>query len=301
MYTNTEIDNLLANADVATYKCASKRAKDKVRKNIDIFRNLRLIYMVKSSLYWAKDFYIGTTSLDSVANYLFTLIQPLIGQSIAALGRVLSIGGDLSAITFAPRRLQIKVGAPNSLVADGGQTLVLNYKNILPDSVTVNIVEGGELPIGDNDRFGISTIDYGKESTTITFTQALGADQEYIIRFMVGLLAADSGSSGGASLPAQSGNEGEVLMTDGTTDFWGSTVIPITSSNFESDGVTCNIPSIAKNKFIIFWNDAPTMLIEGTDFTRLENGGFKVIREGFDASINEYNLFIFLMGLNGEA
>jgi hypothetical protein len=113
-------------------------------------------------------------------------------------------------------------------------------------------------------------------------------------------LQVNTATAGSDSLPPQTGKSGQVLTTNGTSTNWVSPIIPITSADFESDGVTyinTDIPE-TQYKYAIFWNDLSRFIYEGTEWNYVANGGFEVIIPGFDANSQNYNLFLFLYGLN---
>lgn len=103
---------------------------------------------------------------------------------------------------------------------------------------------------------------------------------------------------GGGSLPPQTGHEGEVLTTNGTSASWASPLIHITSADFEPDGVTYVNTNLAFNKFDLFWDDLPNFIYEGVAWEYEPGGGFNITIPGFDANANGYNLHLFLKGLN---
>jgi hypothetical protein len=108
----------------------------------------------------------------------------------------------------------------------------------------------------------------------------------------------------GSSLPPQTGHEGEFLTTNGTSANWFSPCLFITSADFEVDGVTYINTDLVNNKFLLFWNDIPRFIYSidqnpaQIEWEYQPGGGFKILVGGFDASINDYFLCLFLKGLN---
>jgi hypothetical protein len=108
----------------------------------------------------------------------------------------------------------------------------------------------------------------------------------------------------GSSLPPQTGHEGEFLTTNGTSSNWFSPCLFITSADFEGDGVTYINTDLVNNKFLLFWNDIPRFIYSidqnpaQVEWEYQAGGGFKILVGGFDASINDYFLCLFLKGLN---
>lgn len=111
------------------------------------------------------------------------------------------------------------------------------------------------------------------------------------------------GGSGGG-LPAQAGHEGEFLTTNGTSASWFSPCLAITSADFEPDGVTYINTDLVNNTFLLFWNDVPRFIYNASEApAQIEwqyrvGGGFEILMPGFDASANDYHLYLFLKGLN---
>lgn len=104
-------------------------------------------------------------------------------------------------------------------------------------------------------------------------------------------------------LPPQTGHEGEVLFTTGASAFWGSPLIHITSSDFEPDGVTyinTNIPETVF-RYEIFLNEVPRFIYNNSappEWGYISGGGFEILMPWFDANNNDYNLYLFLKGIN---
>lgn len=105
---------------------------------------------------------------------------------------------------------------------------------------------------------------------------------------------------GSGSLPPQTGNEGKVLTTNGTSANWISPLIPIVSADFEPDGVTYINTAIPETQFRyeVFYNDLSRFLYEGTEWNYVTGGGIEILLPGFDANSYSYNLYLFLRGLN---
>lgn len=73
-------------------------------------------------------------------------------------------------------------------------------------------------------------------------------------------------------------------------------IIPITSDDFEADGVTCNLPSMLGVNFEIFLNDLPRFLyneVGNQEWDYVSGGGFEILFPGFDANTSDYHLYLF--------
>ena len=112
------------------------------------------------------------------------------------------------------------------------------------------------------------------------------------------------GGGNGSGLPAQATHEGEFLTTNGTSASWFSPCLAITSADFEPDGVTYINTNLVNNTFLLFWNDVPRFIYNASEApSQIEwqyqaGGGFQILMPGFDASANDYHLYLFLKGLN---
>ncbi len=101
----------------------------------------------------------------------------------------------------------------------------------------------------------------------------------------------------GTSLPAQTGHDGETLITTGSVPFWGDTHISLTADNFESDGVTYVNSTLQYFTFSIFWNEINRFIYQSEgEFTRNPSGGFEITIDGFDANTNDCHIELFLKG-----
>lgn len=78
-------------------------------------------------------------------------------------------------------------------------------------------------------------------------------------------------------------------------------LVHITSADFEGDGVTV-VDGDWNNKILqIFWNDIPRFIYDPTEWSYVIGGGFKILIPGFDASVNDYNLYVFVGCFNPGA
>ncbi len=102
---------------------------------------------------------------------------------------------------------------------------------------------------------------------------------------------------GNTGLPSQSGHEGEVLYTDGSTAYWRYPSKKLTSADFnQTDGITCTNTEWAHNSLVIVWDDLPKVLEPNVDYALISGGGFQILIPGFDARNNAYNLTVWLTG-----
>ena len=69
-----------------------------------------------------------------------------------------------------------------------------------------------------------------------------------------------------------------------------------TSSNFALDGITVNDPALSGRTFEIFLNDLNRFMyneLGNKEWDYVIGGGFKILIPGFDASLNNYHLYLF--------
>jgi len=75
-----------------------------------------------------------------------------------------------------------------------------------------------------------------------------------------------------------------------------SAIIPIVSSDFEPDGITCLLPELEGIEFEIFLNDANRFVyneVGNQEWDYEQLGGFTILIPGFDANTIDYHLYIF--------
>lgn len=114
------------------------------------------------------------------------------------------------------------------------------------------------------------------------------------------------GGGGGGSLPPQSGNNGRVLFTNGSTAAWGDPVLQIsgtdvnwTNSKTWVNGSTVFNPQFNSPHFALFWNDIPRFLLQNIsppEWHYISNG-FVIDMPGFDhIAFGPVNLFLLFKG-----
>lgn len=73
-------------------------------------------------------------------------------------------------------------------------------------------------------------------------------------------------------------------------------IIPITSDDFESDGVTVSRSDLSGVQFEIFLNDLNRFVyneVGNQEWDYVVGGGFKILLPGFDATTSDYHLYVF--------
>lgn len=73
-------------------------------------------------------------------------------------------------------------------------------------------------------------------------------------------------------------------------------IVPIKSSNFSVDGVTCNLPSMVGVNFEVFLNDINRFIyneVGNQEWDYVAGGGFKILIPGFNANLSSYHLYLF--------
>lgn len=74
-----------------------------------------------------------------------------------------------------------------------------------------------------------------------------------------------------------------------------ASIIPVVSADFEPDGVTYVNPALNGTNFEIFYNDINRFIyneIGNQEWDVVVGGGFTILIPGFDASTNNYHLYI---------
>lgn len=108
-----------------------------------------------------------------------------------------------------------------------------------------------------------------------------------------------SGSGSGGNLPPQATHEGEVLFTNGTTSYWSSNHVSVTSADF-INATDCPLTGLALNKFSLFWSTGLANYIyeDINQWEYLVGGGFRILIPGFDSTANFERFELSLKGLN---
>ena len=240
--TNSEATTLLNLSDISLYLSKNELEQKKFFLWIDETQRCRIMYMVKKSLKWAKPYYVGTSSFNSVANYLGGIIGKWKGQAqtVLNLGNVGSIvnivTGDSSSI--AAFNLQIVVGG--GTLSSGDTTYVINYPYILKDSISVELPQSN-LPIADSTQFSYQ-VSYTSNNATITFlngTPNIGVQtgMELLIKGLRFVQANASGS-----------------FTNAGKNAWSFQTVSTT-------GTTLSVPSLATKTIIVIFRATPLEVI----------------------------------------
>lgn len=84
---------------------------------------------------------------------------------------------------------------------------------------------------------------------------------------------------------------GVLSVITGDSKIWHYAV---TSADFELDGVTYLNDALVDDNTSIFWNDINRFIYKDQDEWKYVNGGIEILIDGFDASVNGYNLEIIM-------
>ncbi len=94
----------------------------------------------------------------------------------------------------------------------------------------------------------------------------------------------------------------EVVSASGGGTLTGTSNISITSSDFESDGVTYLNSLLVDDNVSVFWSDLPNFIYKDKGQWEYVVGspsnGIKILIPGFDANTFDYNLELFLKVIN---
>lgn len=297
-----KVSSYLARAEAANQLFYNGEALD---KNLH-----RLITMETDIINYRYQNYSSDLTLLQSGWYLYALCGRFINASLKALGS--GTGGAIidpttnQPINLAGVTKMFTVGdSTTSPLMNAGDTgFTVNETGILFDTVAFGFANASPLPRTGSVPTGQVTysVAYTANSITITFasgTVAQNGDQFALTYLRAGAGTIFNGSSNSTGLPAQTGHQGEVLFTDGSTAYWRYPSKKLTSANFsQTDGVTCVNTEWANNKLVLVLDDLPKVLEPGVDYTLINGGGFIITMDGFDARVNSYNLTVWLTGIN---
>jgi hypothetical protein len=219
---------------------------------------------------------IGNKLLNGLANFIvtYTLNSGLAG--ISSSTGVVPLSKPVTVFTVVP-------------------TSISWPDNIQNEYYIVNAT-GSNIPLAA----GYSYIDqYATSQTVVPARSSL-----HIAKATNGSWIQVNNISTGSILPPQTGHDGEFLMTNGTSASWFNPCLFLTSTDFESDGVTYTNTDLSNSKFLLFWNDIPRFIYDSEwnssqiEWQYQSGGGFKILIPGFDANTSNYYLCLFLKGQN---
>lgn len=250
-----------------------------------------------SVLEWTYQDDPTNTYLKLMRNYTLMLCGQYIVEATSSIGTggIVITPTNSVPIGFIGYRIDFTVGDVDSPMTAGDSVLVINQAGFIRKTVMFQ-PSGINLTIDDEPNVNeVLSIIYTDTNVTITLSQAVQNGERYIV---TGLIwgAAVTPSAGGTGLPIQTGHEGEVLFTDGTSTYWADTHIDYTSADFESDGVTVIDTRLEHNTFDLFYNEGNRYLLS-TEFVRIDGGGYTITMAGWDATVNDYHLYAELKGL----
>jgi hypothetical protein len=297
---------------VSSYLAKADAGKQAYYNGTALDSNLhKLIAMETDIVNWEYQNYPSNLTLIQAGWYLYALCGRYSNQALKIIGSG-SGGIIIDPTTNRPINLvgvttMFTVGdsstSPLMNAGDGG--FVINQTGIVFDTVAFGYANSSPMPRTGSVPSGQTTysVTYTGSSITILLASPFTASdgEQYAITY----LRASGGSSfvpAGSGLPAQTGHEGEVLFTDGSTAYWRYPSTKITSASFDqTDGVTCVNTEWAHNSLVIVFDDLPKVLEPGVDYTLISGGGFVITMEEFDARIYQYNLTVWLTGKNTVA
>lgn len=195
--TIAKISQYLAQVDVEKNKYFRGRSLDA--------RLPRLLYMERKGIEYifAKD--PTNATLPSTANYLYALCGKYGLQAQNIIGQVEGFvvnptTGTVSTLEAIHEEWTIGINAP---ISAGATEYILNYSGILPNSVSVELVESN-LPEDQTDQFSYD-ISYNADYATITFMNDDGSGNAGVIEGMLFIIRglrfvnAAGSASGGVS------------------------------------------------------------------------------------------------------
>lgn len=266
-----------------------------------------LICMEAEILEWVYTYQPSYSGLEVIGNYVWALVGNFAGAAMRSLGN--GSGIVLNPTTGQPINLigyrsDFIVGVTGSLINQGDTSVTIPLPGFIRDTVHV-FLSGIDLSIGITSQIAIyPSIIYDPAFIRIQFDQPAQNDQIYEISGLRATSGTITGGGGGSSLPIPTPLEqGKFLTNDGTQLGWSDVYFIVSSSMFETDGVTFlsasnpSTPNLANFNFDIRWENVPVRLEPGVDFIRITGGGFKILNTSFDATTSDNFLTVTLKGI----
>jgi len=259
-----------------------------------------LIYLVTKTLEYDYSVRPLSLSTDTIANYLYALCEPFIGQAFIALGQgqggIIIDPGSGQPINLRWVTFSFTVGGVGSLIDEGESSFVVDLTNILFDSVAFGYSNSSPLPRTNTVPIGGQTYmpTYTVNNVLIQLNYTVTNGEQYTLSF--GRATAGSTFNPGAQQLPVPYLRGKYLTNDGSNLSWDDPLVEITSANFEGDGITYINTNLAIHTYSVFLNDINRFLISGIEYEPILSGGFTILLDGFDANTNDYVLKIFNTG-----
>lgn len=260
-----------------------------------------LIFLVRRTLEYAYETAPLADNTASIGNYLYALCRRYVTAALAALGQgaggIIIDPGSGQPINLRWVTMSFRVGDAGAPVLDGEQQFVISLTNILSDSASFGFSNAAPLPRTGTVPVGQQTYvpTYTQSNMTITLAQPVIDGEQYTLSF--GRSAAGSSFNPPSVVLPTPYQEGKFLSNDGTNLVWNDTIITITSSDFELDGVTYINTTLAYHSYTVRLENIGGVLWEsGVNYTPILSGGFTVIEPGFDANTQDITITIILTG-----
>ena len=179
MIDSTTLSNWIKWADISLYLSKDDLEQERYYRWVDETKKCRLIYLVKESLKFAEQFFVGTNGCDRVALYLYSLIGQWLLEASAVSGTGIVLG-----LPIIPLSTGIPVGQFEIIVSSGG-TIQPNdtvYTNtILIGKVLLLAVDGSIIASGLTGQFSYT---FSSITGTITFSDPLQNGQVILITYI---------------------------------------------------------------------------------------------------------------------
>jgi hypothetical protein len=210
--------------------------------------------------------------------------------------------------------VQYTLNSPKaSLVAGGGALL-------LPTPITV--FTGIPTSVGWSDNLQNEYYVVNTTALAIPLTAGFGYIDPFQVlqttfpaRTVIHMAKAVNGSwfqvnntgSGSGVLPPPGGHNGQVLFSNGSAPFWSDPVLQIAASDPNwingttwVNGSSVVNPSFSSPHFTLFWNDLSRYLLQNVSPAEWQYvaNGFQVLLPGWDAQLQDVNLFLSFKGAN---
>ncbi len=266
----------------------------------------RLLVMESEIIDYRYQNYPSDVTLIESGWYLYALCAPYQLEALKLLA------GGQGGIIIDPKTNQpvnllgvtkmFTVGDPSTspLMDAGDSGFTVNDTGVIFDTVEFGLINSSPYPRTGSVPANQTTytVTYTATSITIRFDpQTTASDGMQLKLTYLRSGAGQNFNPGNPGLPSQSGHEGEVLYTDGTTAYWRYPSKKLTSADFnQTDGITCTNTEWEHNSLVIVWDDLPKVLEPNVDYSLIVGGGFQILIPGFDARTTNYNLTVWLTG-----
>lgn len=173
MYTNSQVSAILQYSDISLYLGAQDFAQEKYYNWVDENMELDIIEVFTETVRFYQPYALGTSSFDTVVNYLNTLIGRWRARAIEISGNTQGIiAGQPSTTTYVAgtilRLTYTAIGGETSVVFSGG--IGRACLDVTRGGIDVQGILTSGTPTGDN-------VLWTSNTGTLTFARVLSAGE----------------------------------------------------------------------------------------------------------------------------